>query len=177
MRGIAYRGRLGAGSASKGIDETRHAVAAAPDLGLAHARLASALALAVATAGWELDQATSQEIRAHVTRAMQLDGDNHIIIGHLVMPYVVLGDPESGLKLAQRAAELNPDSTASCLLLGIANLHLGNTTEAIAAFEQQNRLSSHNLWPDMLPLRTLAFVIFSKAGRLRRKRRLTDRWR
>jgi TolB-like protein/Flp pilus assembly protein TadD len=144
MRAAAYRARLGSDSVHKGIEEERQAVAAAPDLGLAHVYLAAGLAGKVFIEGELLDEALRNEIQMHVTRALQLDGDNHMVLNLLALPYAALGDDESALRLARRSVELNPSSPYSYVMLGFAYELVGRTGDAIAAYEQQDHLLSND---------------------------------
>jgi TolB-like protein/Flp pilus assembly protein TadD len=144
MRAAAYRARLGSDSVHKGIEEERQAVAAAPDLGLAHVYLAAGLAGKVFIEGELLDEALRNEIQTHVTRALQLDGDNHMVVNLLALPYAALGDDESALRLARRSVELNPSSPYSYVMLGFAYELVGRTGDAIAAYEQQDHLLSND---------------------------------
>jgi TolB-like protein/Flp pilus assembly protein TadD len=139
LRASAYFSRLGSDSLSRAIEEARNAVAAAPDLGLAHATLATALGTHATTYGEGIDDALSREIHAHVERAVQLDGDNPTVIVRLSMAYVVMGDGEASLRLARRAAEMCPNSPTSHGALGFAYFALGRTADAIAALEERER--------------------------------------
>jgi tetratricopeptide (TPR) repeat protein len=142
LRGQAYIGRGGMNSAALFIEETRQAVAAAPDLGLAHAMLAVALGIQVHIGIRALDDELSREIRTHVTRAMQLDGDDPKVLSYLVSAYNILGDGETALRLARRGVEFDHASPGSYDMLGIAYVGLGRTADAIAAFTQQELLTS-----------------------------------
>jgi Flp pilus assembly protein TadD len=125
------------------IEESRHAVAAAPDLGLAHSHLAMALGALVVSGIKQLDDKLSREIRAHITRAIQLDGEDQTVMSGLGVAYTALGDSETALRFARRALELSSSSPGAYDMLGIANLELGRTVDAIAAFTQAQRRSSH----------------------------------
>jgi TolB-like protein len=144
MRSMAYVAHTGSDSIRRAIEEARCAITAAPDAALAHAMLATNLALLVNARGKELDDALSREIQAHIQRAIQLDGDDPTVIAWLVSPHITLGDFEAALRLAQRTVELYPGSPRSHWLLGFANLELGRTAEAIAAFTEELRLTTHD---------------------------------
>jgi TolB-like protein len=139
LRAVAVLARQSTDSIQKAIDECRHAVAAAPDFGLAHALLVSALG-----ARWrfsaEFDEAQIQEMRAHTQRALQLSGDDPTVIAMLI-GFFGVDDPETALNLAKRAVELYPNHPRSHFVLASANLVLGNVSEAIAALEHQERLT------------------------------------
>jgi adenylate cyclase len=142
LRGVAYQARPGADSTRRSLEETRLAIAAAPNLGLAHGFLANRLTVLVMGEGQEFSAARRQEIRTHAMRAAQLDGDNPVVITWLVTSYLALNDSGTGLLLAQRAVELHPHSTLSHFALGSAYLGLGRTAEAMTAFSEQVRLAS-----------------------------------
>jgi TolB-like protein/Flp pilus assembly protein TadD len=142
LRSMAYAARSGTESTRRATQEARHAVAAAPDLGLAHAMLASSLSSRIADHGEALDETLSREIQAHISRALQLDGDNRVVIAWLAPAYLGLGDAETYLRLSRRAVELYPHSPASHHLLGDAYMALGRTADAIAAYTQQDRLTA-----------------------------------
>jgi TolB-like protein len=137
MRSMAYHARVGTDSLNRCTEEARQAVSAAPDLGIAHAVLAAALAGRVSGEGLSLDDALRDEIQTHVTRAVQLDGDNPMVVARLVSAYSALEDGETCLRLARRAVELNPNWVDAYHMLGAACLSLGRTAEAIPAYIQE----------------------------------------
>jgi len=145
VRGVAYQARLGSDSGQRVIEEGRQAVAAAPDLALAHTMLANGLANEHEVEGNELGETAIREIRTHAKRALQLGGDDPVVVGWLSRSYSSLGDVETSLRLARRMVELCPNSPRSYFVLGAALLHLGRISEAIAAFERQDDLSSHDM--------------------------------
>jgi TolB-like protein/Flp pilus assembly protein TadD len=142
LRAMALTAHLGVEGTIKTEGEARLAVAAAPDLGFAHAMLAVGLAAQVLEGVKELDESPIQEIQEHAKRAMQLDPDNAMMIAWLVMTYCVLGDGETALRLARRAAELNPNSPTPYLVSGLACFELGRTADAIDAFLQADHIAS-----------------------------------
>jgi len=143
-RAWVFNGRSGSESSRRGVDESRQAVAIAPDFGLAHASLAVSLASLVTVAGEQINEARSREIRTHATRALQLDAENPRVIGNLVNAYAVLDDGESALRLARRAVELEPNSPVPYLWLGFAHMVVGSTSDAIAAYEREISIASHD---------------------------------
>jgi TolB-like protein/Flp pilus assembly protein TadD len=145
LRAIAYGTRPGTDSANRAIEEARKAVVAAPDLGLAHAVLATTLAVRANTYGEGIDDALSREIHAHATRAMQLDGDSPMVIARLAPTYAAIGDGETCLRLARRAVELYPHAAHAHFALGMAYSAVGRIADAIAALEEQDRLTPHDL--------------------------------
>jgi len=144
LRSIAYHSRLGTERVRRASEESHLAVSMAPDFGLAHAHHALALSLHVITEGEELDDALSREIRAHVTRALELDGNNPRVIAWLVMPYAALGDGEIALRLARRAMKLDPNSSNSYIQLGFAYMVVGRIGDAVTVYEQQDRRTFHD---------------------------------
>jgi len=145
LRSLAFQARMaGSESLRRALEEARNAVAAMPDLGLAHAQVANVLALQLTMRGAEIDDAMRREIRTHADRARQLDGDNPIVMGYLVSAYAVLGDGESALRLGRRLVEIAPNTTTSYLYFGFANMAVGRIRDAIAAYERQDRLSTHD---------------------------------
>jgi tetratricopeptide (TPR) repeat protein len=122
--------------------EARLAVAAEPGHAFANALMATTLSGSVLDGFVELDESRSQDIQKYATRAMQLGGDNAMLIAWLVMAYCVLGDGETALRLARRAAQLNPNSPTPLLVNGLTCVELGRTAEAIEAFLQQDRMTS-----------------------------------
>jgi len=141
LRAVGSALRAGSDSNRRGIEEARLAVAAAPEVGLAHASLASALAIEANVIGRKLDDSQIREIQAHIKQAMQLDGNNPTVLFYLVIAYSGLGESETVLRLARRTVELYPLSPVSYLVLGMGNFVMGRIGDAIAAFAQQNRLS------------------------------------
>jgi TolB-like protein len=139
LRAMAYTARLGPDSMRNAIDEARRAVEAAPDFGLAHAMLAGTLAVLVTLTDEHLEDTVNVEIHAHVKRALQLDGDNCMVLAWLVAVYRAIGDRDACLRLAERAVELYPNASGSLQMLGAAYLHLGRSTDAIATFTQLER--------------------------------------
>jgi TolB-like protein len=143
FRSMAYVGRGGMDYVSMCIEESRQAVDAAPDLGLAHSNFALALGGLVISGIKELDDELSREIRAHITRATQLDGEDPAVMSGLGVAYTAVGDGETALRFARRALEVDSGPARAYDMLGIALLELGRTAEAITAFTQEERHSSY----------------------------------
>ena len=144
LRCLNYQALGGSASQPRAIEEARQAVSAVPDLGLAHAMLAATLNVQFRYGGVGIDDAPSQEIQTHVTLAMQLDGNNPGVFRILAAVYSSLGDGESALRLARRAAEQLPNSPVAYSILGQVNMENGRIVEAIAAYRHQIRLSSND---------------------------------
>jgi TolB-like protein len=144
LRSWAYSRRTNSDSMPPHREEARQAVAKAPGLGVAHAQLVSALTDPVLVGGEQADEALRNEIRTHVALAMQLDGNNPMVVSLVVGGYAVLGDFDATLRLARRAVELNPINPYSYVWLGFAHMLAGDTAKAITAYEQQDRLTSND---------------------------------
>jgi TolB-like protein len=146
LRGMAHTRRAGVESNAMAIEEARRAVAAAPDIGLAHALLAHTLAIPAGATGEELDEERTREIQAHTRRAMQLDGDNPEVFAQLMTGYSAMRETDPGLQMARRAFELNPKSPNTLFWLAVAYVGNGQTKEAIATivtYESLTRLHRH----------------------------------
>ena len=63
--------------------------------------------------GEELDDVLRHEIQTHVTRALQLQGDDPQVLNLLATAYDALDDGETTLRLARRLVEMNPGSPYS----------------------------------------------------------------
>ena len=123
------------------VEEAQLAVAAAPDIGLAHALLASALAALPESQGHRPDADQIREIQTQTRQAMRLDGNNPSVLMALAGAYKGLGEYEVCLRLARRTVELWPSSPLSYLILGNSYRMLGRTAEAVAAYRKQDQLS------------------------------------
>jgi TolB-like protein len=154
LRAMSYERRSGSDSLRRSVEEARRAVAAAPDLGLAHSELAKALATPASSSAAMLDESVLQEVQRHVRRALQLDGDNPDVIVNLIPANALLGDGEAALRLAQRAAELSPYSPLSLFFLAASYAGVGRIADAIAVFPDYERLSRSDRY------RATAFYIF-----------------
>jgi TolB-like protein/Tfp pilus assembly protein PilF len=133
-KALTYHGTDGT---RRGVEEARRAVAAAPDFGLAHAELASGMLITTDIRGLESNDAVKREVREHLTRALQLDGDNPLVIASVALTHTQLGDGETSLRLARRAVELRPQMARCHYAHAGANFVLGRTAEAIAAYAEQ----------------------------------------
>jgi TolB-like protein/Flp pilus assembly protein TadD len=142
LRARAYVARQGPTTTQSYLEECRQAVAAAPDMALAHAFLAGALAEQAHVNGRALSSAQIDEIQTHIKRAMQFEGDNPTVIAAVQPVYEALGEYEIGLRLARRIVELYPTATMSHFILGRAYLALGRCAEAIASFTRQDQSTS-----------------------------------
>jgi TolB-like protein/cytochrome c-type biogenesis protein CcmH/NrfG len=149
LRAQAFMTRQGSDRMRSAEAEARSAVAAAPDFGLAHATLASALAARVPNSWGALGDAEHRElvreVHSHIRRAIQLDGDDPATLIQLAFAYATLKDGEAGLRLALRATELAPHSPEAQAALGSSYFQLGKTADALTAFRTQLRLASQDV--------------------------------
>jgi TolB-like protein len=145
LRAIALSQRMGTDSSHRAIEEARSAIAAAPDLGFAHAFLAAEIGTQEWTEGKQLDEADRKEIQEHIRLAIQFEGDDPTVISWLTGAYYDLSDGETCLRLALRAVEREPDLPRSHHMLGQAYMHLGRAADAIVAYrEMERRVAFHN---------------------------------
>ncbi|MFM5886035.1 MAG: TIR domain-containing protein [Novosphingobium sp.] len=141
LRAAALVQRADQARARQAVDEATLAVKAAPDVGLAHAMLASALAAVPESQGHKPDEEQIREIQAQTRQAMRLDGNNPTVLMELAGAYQGLGEYEICLRLAKRTVDLAPSSPASHRILGDSYRMLGRTAEAVEAYRKQDKLS------------------------------------
>ena len=141
LRSTANSLRADQEGARQAVEEAKLAVTAAPDIGLAHALLASALAALPESQGQKPDAEQIREIQTRTRQAMRLDGNNPSVLMALAGAYKGLGEYEICLRLAKRTVELWPSSPLSYLILGNSYRLLGRTAEAVDAYRKQDRLS------------------------------------
>jgi TolB-like protein len=149
LRAHGFVGVAAPGRARKTVEEVRKAISVEPDYGVAYAALADAL-----TSYVMVDRLTIKEfehleiigeVREAIKRAIELDGNNPLVLARLALTYCKLGDTETGLRLAQRAATLAPHAAEALYTLGFANFMSGRTSEAIDAIKEQERIGiAHN---------------------------------
>ncbi|MFC0588206.1 TIR domain-containing protein [Novosphingobium aquiterrae] len=141
LRAAALAQRADEPRALQAVEEARLAVEAAPDVGLAHAMLASAMAAVPESKGLRPDEDQIRDIQAQTRQAMRLDGNNPTVLMELAGAYQGLGEYEICLRLAKRTVDLAPSSPASHRILGDSYRMLGRTAEAVEAYRKQDRLS------------------------------------
>ena len=141
FRSAANSQRVDQESAHQAVAEAQLAVAVAPDIGLAHAMLASALAALPESQGHKPDAEQIREIQARTRQAMRIDGNNPSVLMALAGAYKGLGEYEICLRLARRTVELWPNLPQSYLILGNSYRLLGRTAEAVVAYRKQDQLS------------------------------------
>jgi len=142
MRSGSFTAASGLDSIRRAIEEGRQAVAAAPDLGMAHATLARAFGDSFAAGGAKLDT-IRDDLQAQIARALQLDSNNPAVIGLLAAAYIPLGESGACLRLARRLVQMRPNSPQSHFMMGVAHLNLGECADAIASFEKQTRFHGY----------------------------------
>jgi TolB-like protein len=141
FRAAAYSQRDDRNSARQAVEEAQLAVTAAPEIGVARAVLASALAALPESLGVKPDAEQIREIQAQTRQAMRLDGNNPSVMIALAGAYKGLGEYEICLRLARRTVELWPSSPVSYLILGNSYRLLGRNAEAVDAYRKQDQLS------------------------------------
>jgi TolB-like protein len=148
LRAWAFQTRSGQGT-ERAVEEARFAISAAPDYGLAYATLAFALTGRLLSERLSLGDAERRELvleaQAASKRAIDLDGHNPAVLTRLAQVYATMGDPEAGLRLAQRASRLSPSSVESQYALGYANFMMGRAVEAVEAFSKPDCIA----WSDV----------------------------
>jgi tetratricopeptide (TPR) repeat protein len=149
LRAMAFAIRSGLEQARSAVEEARLAVAAAPDLGLAHAWFAFAKEV-VGRLFSIHDESRIRQTHAHIQQAMQLDGDNPAVLSLLAQTYGQMEDGETALRLALRATGLHPNSPDAQFALAGAYFAMGRVIEVIAASEKYIRISPPDAVPPMV---------------------------
>jgi TolB-like protein len=141
LRSFGFMGINVPGAAHKAVEEVQYALAVAPDFGLAHAALAHALGAHLLVDRLTISDAERpalvREVRDRIKRAIELDGNNPLILTRLANAYGLLGDAEAGLRLAQRAVQLAPNSSEALHGLAFSYFMLGRTSETIELLTKQ----------------------------------------
>ena len=118
------------GAWPQAITEAEHAVALAPDSGVAHATLAFAFSGTVASGleGGEL----RDKAHTHITRALELDASNPTVHLWVGWSYCWCNDPEQGLPYLEQAVRARPMNAVAHHGLGSALVMLNRDDEALA---------------------------------------------
>ena len=142
-RGCFYQGRLSSQTVIKSEKEFRLALEASPDFGLAHGALANMGALShfYPNASVQMDEA---EIRHHLQRALELDGNDSFVLSIACYGSIALGDSDGAIRLARRAMTLVPNSWHAKSSLGNALFAGGELQEALECFAMEVRLAPEN---------------------------------
>ena len=124
MRALAAMRRLSGETLGLALEEAKHAVAIAPDYGLAHALLAHSSSLIYMFLSPD-DPAEARRIRFHIDRAMACDGESAAVLGHVAFALMYTGQAQEALNRALRSIEINPGFGFGQLAAGIASPMLG----------------------------------------------------
>ena len=138
------------------IAEGEHAVALAPDFGMAHAMLASAKATAYMMASPD-DPAKVAEIKQHIRRALELDHDSAMVLAHAANGHCLIGEPEQGRVLAEQAVALRPELAFACYVHAFACAGCNDFAAAIRQYEH-----FHLLEPDS-PMANISYPRLGQA--------------
>ena len=103
----------------------RQAITKDPELAFAHAYLSLTLAIGhlvglVSHDGWH------EEALAAAERALALDSQDPDVLGYVGCAFADMGDYFRGIKLLERAVELDPSNAQGWAALGAAQLQVGN---------------------------------------------------
>ena len=140
IRGMgAYYRRTPGKYLNDAIAEGEHAVQLAPEFGMAHAMLASAKATAYMMASPD-DPGKVAEIRRHIARAIEIDHDNALVLAHAANSYCLIGEPQEGRRLAQRALELRGEMGFAVYVHAYACAGCNDAAAAIEGYEHFHRV-------------------------------------
>jgi TolB-like protein/Tfp pilus assembly protein PilF len=143
MRGLAAVRKTNDDAISQAVEESARAVSIAPDYGLAHAVLASTLALAYMF--YSPDDADEvRRIRHHIDRALSCDGENVEVLRHVASALHAIGQAPEGLRRAKRAMEINPGYGSLHYCAGTNSLMLGLPDAALAHLADYHRLEPNS---------------------------------
>ncbi len=143
MRSLAARRTTNDEAIFRAVEESARAVSIAPDYGLAHATLASALALAYMFRSPD-DADEVRRIRHHIDRALSCDGENAAVLGYVASALHGIGQSPEGLRRAKRAIEINPGYGYVHLIAGTTSVMLGRPEAALAHFTDFQRLEPNS---------------------------------
>ena len=140
IRGMAaYHRRVPGKYLLDAIAEGEHAVALAPDFGMAHAMLASAKSTAYMMMSPD-DPTEVARIRQHITRALELDHQNALVLAHAANGYCLIGEPHEGRALARHAVAMRPELGFARYVYAYACAGCDDAAEAISQFERYHRM-------------------------------------
>ena len=132
-RSLAANRNFGGNSLLKAIEEASKAVAIDPDYGLAHAVLASSLAMQYNVFRPDDPEEVSR-IRHHIDRALACSQNAADVVGHVAYALCYLYEPEEALSRAARSMAISPTYGVSHLSAGIAHVLLDKPMAALANF-------------------------------------------
>ena len=127
----------------RAIEEATHAVAIAPDYGLAHALLADTSSMAYMYLSPD-DPAEVARIRHHIDHALACDGENAAVLGHVADALNYTGQAAEGLRRARRAIAISPGHGYAHFVAGMACAMLGKPEAALAHFGEFRRIEPHS---------------------------------
>jgi TolB-like protein/Tfp pilus assembly protein PilF len=139
IRALAALRQFTSETVRRAIEEAAHAVAIAPDYGLAHALYADALGVAYMYFSSD-DPAEVRQIRHHIDRALACDGENVVALVSVADALINTGQAQEGLRWARRAIEINPGYGNAHWIAGVACVTLGKPEEALAHLADFRRI-------------------------------------
>lgn len=134
QRCILAMRRVSAEAMQTAIEEAKLAVDLAPDFALAHAILANASATLYMIAIPD-DAAKVSQIRGHAKKALELDPDSAGVLSAVASAYANTGDPEEGLRWANKAYGIAPNNGLVAQSLGSCHALLDQTEQAMKYLE------------------------------------------
>ena len=143
MRSLAALRQFTGESLFRAIEEASHAVAIAPNYGLAHAMLAGTSSLAYSFLSPD-DPAEVARIRHHIDRALACDAENAAVLGHVADALCYTGQAAEGLRRARRAIALSPGYGFAHLIAGMACVMLDKPEAAHAHLADFSRIEPHS---------------------------------
>uniref|UniRef100_UPI002869FE1B tetratricopeptide repeat protein n=1 Tax=Novosphingobium sp. TaxID=1874826 RepID=UPI002869FE1B len=143
MRAFAALRQLNGETVRRAIEEAAHAVAIAPDYGLAHALLADASAIAYMFLSFD-NPAEVARIRRHIDYALALDAESAAVLGHVASALNYTGQAAEGLRRARRAIAISPGYGLAHQIAGIASEMLGKPEAALAHLADFRRIEPHS---------------------------------
>ena len=139
MRALAAMRRLSGETLGLAIQEATHAVAIAPDYGLAQALMAHSSSLAYMFLSPD-NAAEAKRIRFHIDRALACDGESAAVLAHVAFALMYTGQAQEALTSALRSIEINPGYGFGKLAAGIASPMLGQPEAALAHLADFRRI-------------------------------------
>ena len=143
MRAFAAIRQLNGESVRRAIEEAAHAVAIAPDYGLAHALLADASAIAYMFLSSD-NPAEVARIRHHIDHALALDAESAAVLAHVAGALNYTGQAAEGLRWVRRAIAISPGYGLAHQIAGIASEMLGQPEAALAHLADFRRIEPHS---------------------------------
>ncbi len=154
LRSMAAFARIQSEYVRVAIEEARQAVALGPDFALGHSMLATGVATELFMAG-RSDAAAEREVRFHIKRAIELDGDNPNVLTVAATASRCIGDIPASLRYAQRAVRVAPKMANAHYNLAATFTASGRNDAALEEFEIEDRLA---------PQSTIRYLSFYTRG-------------